>query len=136
MRRTGGQREIDDVDRALCNLLAAAPRTSHRALAAAGLNILGQHLKTDERTGYVITDVDRDYDPEALHGLEGEQVRITRARGDERDKTSHAASAIKWKKLPVARPPLARVEPVSATGVPFASVTAAKGASGWSRMVE
>lgn len=35
MRRTGGQREIDDVDRALCNLLAAAPRTSHRALAAA-----------------------------------------------------------------------------------------------------
>ena len=41
----------------------------NRALAAAGLNILGQHLKTDERTGYVITDVDRDYDPEALHGL-------------------------------------------------------------------
>ena len=35
-------------------------------MAAAGLNILGQHLKTDERTGYVITDVDRDYDPEAL----------------------------------------------------------------------
>ncbi|MFY7719416.1 MAG: phosphoglycerate dehydrogenase [Brevundimonas sp.] len=41
----------------------------NRALATAGLNILGQHLKTDERTGYVITDVDRDYDPEALHGL-------------------------------------------------------------------
>jgi D-3-phosphoglycerate dehydrogenase len=41
----------------------------NRALAAAGLNILGQHLKTDERTGYVITDVDRDYDPEALQGL-------------------------------------------------------------------
>ena len=39
------------------------------ALAAAGLNILGQHLKTDERTGYVITDVDRDYDPEALRTL-------------------------------------------------------------------
>ncbi|MBI2260384.1 MAG: phosphoglycerate dehydrogenase [Caulobacterales bacterium] len=41
----------------------------NRALAAAGLNILGQHLKTDERTGYVITDVDRDYDPAALRAL-------------------------------------------------------------------
>ena len=41
----------------------------NRALSAAGLNILGQHLKTDERTGYVITDVDRDYDPEALRGV-------------------------------------------------------------------
>jgi D-3-phosphoglycerate dehydrogenase len=39
------------------------------ALAAAGLNILGQHLKTDERTGYVISDVDRDYAPEALATL-------------------------------------------------------------------
>lgn len=41
----------------------------NHALSAAGLNILGQHLKTDERTGYVITDVDRDYDPEALKVL-------------------------------------------------------------------
>lgn len=41
----------------------------NRELATAGLNILGQHLKTDERTGYVITDVDRDYDPEALRAL-------------------------------------------------------------------
>ena len=41
----------------------------NRELAGAGLNILGQHLKTDERTGYVITDVDRDYDPEALKAL-------------------------------------------------------------------
>ncbi len=38
----------------------------NQALAAAGLNILGQHLKTNERVGYVITDVDRDYDREAL----------------------------------------------------------------------
>jgi D-3-phosphoglycerate dehydrogenase len=43
----------------------------NRALTAAGLNILGQHLKTDERTGYVITDVDRDYAPEALVALKG-----------------------------------------------------------------
>nr|WP_292084317.1 MULTISPECIES: phosphoglycerate dehydrogenase [unclassified Brevundimonas] len=41
----------------------------NRALSAVGLNILGQHLKTDERTGYVITDVDRDYDPEVLKVL-------------------------------------------------------------------
>ena len=41
----------------------------NQALAAAGLNILGQHLKTDERAGYVITDVDRDYDPKALTAL-------------------------------------------------------------------
>jgi D-3-phosphoglycerate dehydrogenase len=41
----------------------------NRELAHAGLNILGQHLKTDERTGYVITDVDRDYDPDALTAL-------------------------------------------------------------------
>lgn len=41
----------------------------NRELASAGLNILGQHLKTDERTGYVITDVDRDYDPDALKTL-------------------------------------------------------------------
>lgn len=41
----------------------------NRALAAAGLNILAQHLKTDERTGYVITDVDRDYDPRRLAAL-------------------------------------------------------------------
>lgn len=43
----------------------------NRALAASGLNILGQHLKTDERTGYVITDVDRDYDRTALKALRG-----------------------------------------------------------------
>jgi D-3-phosphoglycerate dehydrogenase len=41
----------------------------NRALAEGGLNILGQHLKTDERTGYVIVDVEGDYDPEALDGL-------------------------------------------------------------------
>lgn len=41
----------------------------NQALAEAGLNVLGQHLKTDERTGYVIVDVDRDYDPRALDAL-------------------------------------------------------------------
>ena len=43
----------------------------NQALSDAGLNILGQHLKTDGRTGYVITDVDRDYQAGALEVLKG-----------------------------------------------------------------
>ncbi len=41
----------------------------NQALSDAGLNILGQHLKTDGRIGYVITDVDRDYQSGALDAL-------------------------------------------------------------------
>ncbi|MFJ6024415.1 phosphoglycerate dehydrogenase [Brevundimonas sp. NPDC092305] len=41
----------------------------NQALAGAGLNVLGQYLKTDERVGYVIVDVDRDYDPDSLGTL-------------------------------------------------------------------
>ncbi|WP_349679840.1 MULTISPECIES: phosphoglycerate dehydrogenase [unclassified Brevundimonas] len=41
----------------------------NKGLSEAGLNILGQHLKTDERTGYVIIDVDRGYDLEAVKKL-------------------------------------------------------------------
>lgn len=41
----------------------------NQALSEAGLNILGQHLKTDGRIGYVITDVDRDYRAGALDTL-------------------------------------------------------------------
>jgi len=41
----------------------------NKGLSEAGLNILGQHLKTDERTGYVIIDVDRHYDLEAVKKL-------------------------------------------------------------------
>lgn len=41
----------------------------NRVLAEAGLNVLAQHLKTDERTGYVITDVDQDYDRTLLGQL-------------------------------------------------------------------
>ena len=61
---TGGHR-ILHIHRNQPGVLAELNQT----LSAAGLNILGQHLKTDERTGYVITDVDRDYDPEALKAL-------------------------------------------------------------------
>jgi D-3-phosphoglycerate dehydrogenase len=38
-------------------------------LAESGANILAQHLKTDERVGYVITDVDRDNSPELAAAL-------------------------------------------------------------------
>ena len=41
----------------------------NRVLAEHGLNILAQHLKTDERSGYVITDVDQDYPREATAAL-------------------------------------------------------------------
>lgn len=41
----------------------------NKGLSEAGLNILGQHLKTDELTGYVIIDVDRHYDLEAVKKL-------------------------------------------------------------------
>lgn len=61
---TGGHR-ILHIHRNQPGVLAELNQT----LSAAGLNILGQHLKTDERTGYVITDVDRDYDPQALTAL-------------------------------------------------------------------
>jgi len=38
-------------------------------LAESGANIVAQHLKTDERVGYVITDVDRDGSPELAAAL-------------------------------------------------------------------
>ncbi|MFN4288451.1 MAG: phosphoglycerate dehydrogenase [Brevundimonas sp.] len=41
----------------------------NRALSEAGLNILGQHLKTLDDVGYVITDVDADYDPAHMRRL-------------------------------------------------------------------
>ncbi len=38
-------------------------------LATHGINIVGQHLKTTEITGYVITDINREYDPQVLEDL-------------------------------------------------------------------
>ena len=43
-------------------------------LAAYNINILGQHLKTNEHIGYVITDIDKGYSnelPEKLKGIKG-----------------------------------------------------------------
>lgn len=65
LAEVGGAHRILHIHRNQPGVLAEL----NRELAAAGLNILGQHLKTDERTGYVITDVDRGYAPEALQGL-------------------------------------------------------------------
>ncbi|MBW8733048.1 MAG: phosphoglycerate dehydrogenase, partial [Asticcacaulis sp.] len=41
----------------------------NRVLAEYNLNILAQHLKTNEQLGYVIVDVDRGYPKEALDAL-------------------------------------------------------------------
>jgi D-3-phosphoglycerate dehydrogenase len=38
-------------------------------MAEHGINILGQHLKTNERMGYVITDVSRKYQPSVIDEL-------------------------------------------------------------------
>ena len=60
----GGHRLLH-IHRNQAGVLAAI----NRILADAGLNILAQHLKTDERTGYVIVDVDQDYDRALLADL-------------------------------------------------------------------
>jgi D-3-phosphoglycerate dehydrogenase len=41
----------------------------NQALAAHGANILGQYLKTQERIGYVITDIDRNYSKDLLAAI-------------------------------------------------------------------
>ena len=38
-------------------------------LANYQINIVGQYLKTNEKIGYVITDIDKVYDPEAIEAL-------------------------------------------------------------------
>ena len=38
-------------------------------LAAHHVNILGQYLKTNEHIGYVITDIDKQYDQEVIGEL-------------------------------------------------------------------
>ena len=38
-------------------------------MAEHGINILGQHLKTNERVGYVITDVSKRYSPYVIEEL-------------------------------------------------------------------
>jgi D-3-phosphoglycerate dehydrogenase len=38
-------------------------------LANYNINIVGQYLKTNEKIGYVITDIDKVYDPDAIETL-------------------------------------------------------------------
>jgi D-3-phosphoglycerate dehydrogenase len=38
-------------------------------LANYHINIVGQYLKTNEKIGYVITDIDKVYDPDAIEAL-------------------------------------------------------------------
>ena len=41
----------------------------NQILANYQINIVGQYLKTNEKIGYVITDIDKVYDPEAIEAL-------------------------------------------------------------------
>ena len=41
----------------------------NNVLAAHHVNILGQYLKTNEHIGYVITDIDKEYDQEVIQAL-------------------------------------------------------------------
>lgn len=45
-------------------------------LAEHGINILGQYLKTNEKVGYVITDIDKQYDKKVIQELKGIQHTI------------------------------------------------------------
>jgi D-3-phosphoglycerate dehydrogenase len=43
----------------------------NKILANSSLNIVGQYLKTNEEIGYVITDVDKNYDQDVIKELKG-----------------------------------------------------------------
>ncbi|WBL26815.1 phosphoglycerate dehydrogenase [Zunongwangia sp. HGR-M22] len=43
----------------------------NRILAANDINVVGQHLKTNETIGYVITDIDKEYDNDVIKELKG-----------------------------------------------------------------
>jgi D-3-phosphoglycerate dehydrogenase / 2-oxoglutarate reductase len=50
----------------------------NRIMAEGGINIVGQYLKTNERIGYVITDIGREYEPQIVHELAAipETIRV------------------------------------------------------------
>ena len=50
------------------NVPGVLARINH-VLAAHQVNILGQYLKTNETIGYVITDIDRQYDQDVIQAL-------------------------------------------------------------------
>ncbi len=43
----------------------------NQVLASHNINIVGQYLKTNELIGYVITDIDKEYDPQVIKELRG-----------------------------------------------------------------
>ena len=43
----------------------------NQVLADHEINIVGQYLKTNERIGYVITDIDKEYDKQLIKELRG-----------------------------------------------------------------
>jgi D-3-phosphoglycerate dehydrogenase len=48
----------------------------NNVLAAHHVNILGQYLKTNELIGYVITDINKEYDQEVIKALRGVEDTI------------------------------------------------------------
>ena len=48
----------------------------NRILAAHDINIVGQYLKTNETIGYVITDIDKEYNSDVIKELKGIQGTI------------------------------------------------------------
>lgn len=50
------------------NIPGILARINH-VLAEHGINIVGQYLKTNEHIGYVITDINKEYDKEVIKGL-------------------------------------------------------------------
>jgi len=45
-------------------------------LAEHDINIVGQYLKTNESIGYVITDIDKEYDKQLINELKGIEQTI------------------------------------------------------------
>lgn len=43
----------------------------NQVLASHNINIVGQYLKTNEQIGYVITDIDKEYNKEVIRELRG-----------------------------------------------------------------
>lgn len=62
----GGMHRLVHVHANVPGILARINQT----LADQDINIVGQYLKTNERIGYVITDVELDYDPAVVRELE------------------------------------------------------------------
>ncbi|MBU6440303.1 MAG: phosphoglycerate dehydrogenase [Betaproteobacteria bacterium] len=66
----------------------------HERVAAVGLNVAAQYLRTDEELGYVVMDVEGTCEPDALRELSGVEGTIRcRLLGDTASREGHAETA-------------------------------------------